>query len=455
MAALNSPERLIGYSHSFVFLVLPMNRKAFAPDKEISNQIGAEQQDKAANRSGSPIFQQDADDLKRILQDHSALVAQLASLSSKEKVALMHHWMAQLDSEQLQALIASGQQQLSVLESPPPVQSQTRLLLKKDYTYQQQGLSRPTQYYVYLRRRKPKLDRYIGTLFYVPEGCTLSYKVDAKGRVLFYPPHNLFQLKDTQNPTDVRLVRLLFLEPPPPDYTFTKQQNDSPQIHLHLEYLDPHTHQVLSQERYPFPFCMYEGGQLDRYRWEVSVVSSLTSGAETSFSGSALENSSSRLAADAPHRVLTDSKQLTQFFLANPEQAPLILERMRLWVSWSDRAMPQSHWKIVQPEQTDPINQTYRLIHSDSKRTILSCRLDQATVRFHHSLPVVMQWFQALGLAVSESQDQRQYTAAELKLAHSLFIDMSLSQTDPLVVLKQLFGVSFTNTATRTDPRID
>jgi hypothetical protein len=430
-----------------------MNRKVFASDKGISNQISVEQQDKAANRSGSTIPQQDADDLKRILQDHSALVAQLASLSSKEKVALMHHWMAQLDSEQLQALVASGQQQLAVLESPP-IQSQTRLLLKKDYTYQQQGLSRPTQYYVYLRRRKPKLDRYIGTLFYVPQGCTLSYKVDAKGRVLFYPPHNLFQLKDTQNPTDTRLVRLLFLEPPPPDYTFTKQQNDSPQIYLHLEYLDSSTHQVLSQECYPFPFCMYEGGQLDRYRWEVSVVS-FTSGVETSSSGSALENLSSRLTTDPSRRVLTDSNQLTQFFLANPEQAPLILERMRLWVSWSDRAMSQSRWEIVQPEQTDPDNQAYRLIHSDSKRTILSCRLDQAIVRFHHSLPVVMQWFQALGLAVSESQDQRQYTAAELKLAHSLFINMSLSQTDPLVVLKQLFGVSFTDSATSADRQID
>lgn len=435
-----------------------MNLKVFAPDHEMSNQIGSPPQDETADRTGLTIAGQDA--LKRILQDHPGLEAQLAPLTLEEKAALMQQWMTQLERESLQALIAFGQQQLAAIpESPPAVQHQTRLVLKKDYTYQEQGLSQPTQYYVYLRRRKPKLDRYIGTLFYVPQGCSLSYKVDAEGRVLFYPPHNLFQLKDLQNPTEVRLVRLLCLEPPPPDYTFTKQKNDSPPISLHLEYLDPLTHQLLSQECYAFPACMYEGGPLDRYRWNVSVVSGLpVSGlpsgteanlTETNLSASIPERSSSRSTANPSRRIvetlnLETSNQSAPFCLVNSEQAPRILERMQLWVKWSDRAMPQSRWEVVRPlaNQTD---QTYRLIHSNSGRTIFTWQGDRGTVHFNHSLPVVMKWFQDLGLAVSESQNQRQYGAAELKLAHSLFINMSLSETNPLVVLKQLFGVAFTD----------
>jgi hypothetical protein len=424
-----------------------MDRKVPTPDdKEMPDQTRVEHQDEVADPRGSTAAEQDSSDLKRILQDHPALLAQLAPLASEVKAALMLQWMAELDSEQLQALIAFGQQQLASVHLPaPPVQSQTRLLLKKDYTYQEQGLSQPTQYYVYLRRRKPKLDRYIGTLFYVPRGCTLSYNVDSEGRVRFHPPYNLFQLKDTQNPLSIRVVRLLCLEPPPPDYTFTKQQNDSPQIYLHLEYLDPSTHQMLSQDYYPFPFCMYEGGQLDRYRWEVSVVSSPLPGAESHSSAASLDQLSPRLPTDTPHRLL-ETSQSAQFFLSNSAQAPLILERMRLWVSWSDRAMSQSRWEIVQSEPANQTKQpqTYALMHSGSRRIILSCQLDQAAVRFNYSLPVVMQWFQDLGLAVSESPDRRQYTAAELKLAHSLFVNMSLSQTNPLVVLKQLFGLSFT-----------
>lgn len=424
-----------------------MNLKVFAPDHEMSNQIGLPQQDETADR-GLTIAGQDA--VQRVLQNHPGLEAQLASVTLAEKVALMHHWVTQLDRESLQTLLASGQQHLATMPDSPAVQHQTRLVLKKDYTYQEQGLSQPTQYYVYLRRRKPKLDRYIGTLFYVPHGCSLSYKVDAEGRVLFYPPHNLFQLKDSQNPAEVRLVRLLCLEPPPPDYTFTKQKNDSPPIALHLEYLDPRTHQLLSQECYPFPSCMYEGGPLDRYRWNVSVVAAAAADSETNPAVSIQAQSASG-AANSPRWIAETSAQPTQFRLANPAQAPRILERMQLWVKWSDRAMPQARWEIVQPEPAHQTNQIYRLIHSHSGRTILEWQGDRATVHFDHSLPIVMKWFQDLGLAVSESQNQRQYSAAELKLAHSLFINMSLSQTNPLIVLKQLFGVAFTDRDSQSD----
>jgi hypothetical protein len=77
------------------------------------------------------------------------------------------------------------------------------------------------------------------------------------------------------------------------------------------------------------------------------------------------------------------------------------------------------------------------------KRRILRFSGDRAAIAFENSLPVLVRWFHDLSLAVSQSPNQRQYSAAQLQLAHSLFVEMSLPQTDPVVVLKKLFGVEF------------
>jgi hypothetical protein len=83
------------------------------------------------------------------------------------------------------------------------------------------------------------------------------------------------------------------------------------------------------------------------------------------------------------------------------------------------------------------------LINAHFKRPILSFSAKNQTVRLENSLPVLIKWFHDLSLAVSQSQNQRQYTAAQLKLAHDLFVEMNLPQTDPVVILKKLFGVDF------------
>lgn len=201
-----------------------------------------------------------------------SILKQLVELHPDLRDRLFHQLLTHLETDQIQALVELGLQELgdrrrrTALSTP-----QTHLLLKKDYSYRERGLQEPTQYYVYLRRRKPKLDRYIGALFYIPQGCTLSYSQDDNGRILFHSPR-CFQLRDSRNPAVIKIVRLIALEPPSSEYTFDKQQNDTPNIILHLEYLEPATHQLLSHEEYPFPLCMYEKGTLDRYRWEVSPV---------------------------------------------------------------------------------------------------------------------------------------------------------------------------------------
>lgn len=412
------------------------------------------------------------------LASYADILQQVSQLDSQTKAALIRHLIPQLETEQISTLLEVGQQEVgerqrrlaAVLES-----RQTRLLLKKDYTYQDRGLSEPTQYYVYLRRRKPKLDRYIGTLFYIPEGCLLSYFPDEEGRLLFNPPHNVFRLQDSKNPSNIQVVRLIGLEPPPPSYTFTKQQNDTPEIHLRVEYLDPVTYQPLSEELYSFPFCMYEGGKLDRYRWDVSVVDVAEAG-ELSATALPIEGqpftdkSVDRPPAASPavdprpqatsaiadvsfeapgpitakpsRRVIELSNTASStFYLVNRSDAPSVLERMRLWVTWSEKAMPQSRWEIVQQ------GSVYTLRNASFKRKILSFSPEQASITLENSLPVLMKWFQDLGLVVSQSQNQRQYNSAQIKLAHSLFVDMSLPQKEAVVVLKKLLGVKCSKTS--------
>jgi hypothetical protein len=446
-------------------------------------------------KAGTPLLHQterfsavsnDASSNSKLMQ-YTDMLAQVNQLKADAKLALVYELISDLEAEQIQSLVEFAQREITERQRPAVASSlsvpdrKTRLLLKKDYSYQNRGLSEPNQYYVYLRRRKPKLDRYIGTLFYVPQGCTLSYFPDEEGRVLFRPPHNVFQLKDFKNPDITQLVRLIGLEPPPPGYTFTKQQNDVPEIYLRLEYLDPITHQPLSEETYPFPFCMYEGGELDRYRWDVtrfiiptitSSVNKQTSSLSDAFADSASHvssinstqsiesnvsldspgnqklaaseksystaNSSEKSSAGFPRRVieLPPTKSET-FYLVDRNDAPSVLERMRLWVTWSDKAMPQSRWEIVQSDGK------YTLMNANFKRTILSFSIDAASVSLENSLPVLMQWFHDLALAVSQSQSQRCYSAAQLKLAHSLFVEMSLPQDSLLKVLRILFGVEF------------
>lgn len=133
---------------------------------------------------------------------------------------------------------------------------------------------------------------------------------------------------------------------------------------------------------------------------------------------------------------LSNSKSLT-FYLTNQTDLETVLKRMKLWVAWSEKAMPQSRWEVVQK------GSAWTLMNARFKRKILTLCDDRAAITLENSLPALMKWFHDLSLAVSQAQSQKQYSTAQLKLAHSLFVEMSLPQTDPLVVLKKLFGVEF------------
>lgn len=405
----------------------------------------------------------------------SDLLKSTTQLSPKAKIALIQKLISQLEPDSVQAVVEFGLKEIANhhRRHVSSVEHNTRLLLKKDYSYQARGLSEPTQYFVYLRRRKPKLDRYIGALFHVPQGCALSYFLDTEERLIFNPPHNVFELHDSEQPNHTQVVRLICLEPPPPDYTFDKQQNDVPEIKLHLEYLHSQTYQLLSKQTYPFPRCMYEGGELDRYRWEVKAIElsaelsvSPRNALPTSVAEPllAVDASPAQFDLDAPlidrseliapqfsneaisiepqRQVLELQPKLLTFYLSQQNDADAILKRMRLWVTWSEKAMPQSRWEIVQE------NGSYTLMNARFKRRILRFSPGSNSIVLENSLPVLMKWFHDLSLAVSQSQSRRQYGATQLKLAHSLFIEMSLPQTDAAIVLKKLFGAKFASSPT-------
>jgi hypothetical protein len=103
--------------------------------------------------------------------------------------------------------------------------------------------------------------------------------------------------------------------------------------------------------------------------------------------------------------------------------------------------MPQSRWELLQD------GTVYTLRNASFKRNILRFSLDRASVTLENSLPALMRWFHDLGLAISQSQSQKQFSPTQLKLAHSLFVDMSLPQDNPLAVLKKLFGIEFSKTS--------
>jgi hypothetical protein len=436
-----------------------------------------ERRDRTRSRKSSATFQSFTPDLESTLlpgiDDYPlepGLFAQVSQLAPPAKLALICRLLPQLELHQVQALIDSGLQSMAQRQTAmaTTVSPNTRLVLKKDYTYQDRGLTEPTQYYVYLRRCKPKLDRYIGTLFYVPQGCTLSYFLDTDGRIMFNPPHHIFQLRDYNDAAKVQVVRLIGLEPPPIDYTFTKQQKDIPAIYLQVEFLDAQTHQLITQEKLAFPACMHEGGRLDRYRWEVSPVFALSEPTlpPESVPPLALTASVSTLPPSpvnpfepvdpAPLATVKPPVSLSQeppklarrvlelpkakaptFYLADRNQTDLILKRLKLWATWSEKTMPQAKWAVV-PEGSD-----YVLINGQGQRRMLKFSPDQGAVILENTLPVLMKWFHDLGLVVSQTQSHRRYSVAQLKLARNLFVDMSLPQTDAAQVLKKLFGVEF------------
>lgn len=432
--------------------------------------------------------------------DHPSRYLELFDLASRldarTKQALCQLLLTQLNTDQVREAVDFGKSELATREgkisSRKPQERCTRLVLKKDYSFQKLNLADPTQYFVYLVRRKPKLDRYIGTLFYIPEGFPLSYFPDAEGRIVFTAPNNLFKLSDSQS-AQSQVVRLVSIDPPPPEYTFEKGQEDVPELYLRLDYLNPVTYELKASERYPYPACMYEGGKLDRYRWSVAPLV-LSPDAQSKLQAMSLESGQSgqalqidqtellpatqrreslsvssqtsqtitQLTELADHRaiaaspapapgspsprpkkfILTDlpKANTATYYLFNPEQGKAVLERLWLYAALSELAIPQAKWVIEQ----NPDRQTvYQLVNSKSKRLIVQFSLEDSAITLQNSFPVITTGFRDLARSASQMQNDPRITREQRTFMHKLHVEMGLPQQNPLEILEKLFGVKF------------
>lgn len=427
---------------------------------------------------------------------HTELFDRVTRLDFQTKQTLCQLLLTQLSAEQAQEVIDFGKSELAAREGKvsstrKPPERCTRLVLKKDYSFQKLNLAHPTQYFVYLVRRKPKLDRYIGALFYVPGGVPLSYFPDADGRIVFTPPNNIFKLVDSES-SQVQVVRLVAIEPPPSGYTFERGQEDSPEIYLSLDYLDPVSYDLLRSERYHYPTCMYEGGELDRYRWKVELLVLPLDLQPRLFSSGAAQlpaaSTGTELLSDVQHHEsLSVSAQTAQtitqltaladngaivsstptppvpamsstprpkkfiltelpkantatYYLTEPQQRDEVLERLRLFAAISELAMPHAKW-VIEGRSDSGI---YRLANSKTKRLIVQFAAHETAVTLQNSFPVIMTAFR--DLARSASQASQRMTREQQSVMHKLHVEMGLPHKNPLEILEKLFGVTFRDT---------
>ncbi|MBI4783774.1 MAG: hypothetical protein HY785_21030 [Oscillatoriophycideae cyanobacterium NC_groundwater_1537_Pr4_S-0.65um_50_18] len=430
---------------------------------------------------------------------HSELFEMALRLDPQAKQSLCQLLLTQLSAEQTREVIDFSRSELAAREGKgsltrKPAERCTRLVLKKDYSFQKLNLAHPTQYFVYLVRRKPKLDRYIGALFYVPSGVSLSYFPDAEGRIVFTPPHNVFKLVDSES-AQTQVVRLASIEPPPAEYTFERGQEDVPEIYLCLDYLDPVTYEWVRSERYHYPTCMYEGGKLDRYRWKVEplelpveiqtrlqslpAISEQTLSLpveETGLLSGVQRRESLSVSSETAHTItqltaLADSAAIapaTQapatpavsatprpkkfiltelpkantatYYLADPQQSVVVLERLRIFAALSELAMPHAKWVVEERSDTA----IHRLVNSKTKRLIVQFSTDETAVMLQNSFPVIMTAFR--DLARSASQTSQRMTREQQSLTHKLHVEMGLPHKNPLEILEKLFGVTFQDT---------
>ncbi len=442
----------------------------------------------------APLLHSPLSSLEGQISRHTDLFDRVARLDSQTKQTLCQLLLTQLSAEQTQEVIDFGKSDLAAREGKvsiarKPPERCTRLVLKKDYSFQKLNLAHPTQYFVYLVRRKPKLDRYIGALFYIPGGVPLSYFPDADGRIVFTPPNNIFRLVDSES-SQVQVVRLVAIEPPPSSYTFERGQEDIPEISLSIDYLDPVSYDLLRSERYHYPTCMYEGGELDRYRWKVELlVLSLDLQARLSASSGAVQPPAipveTELLSGVQHREsLSVSSQTAQtitqltaladnaaiassppalpvpamsstprpkkfiltelpkantatYYLAESQQSDKVLERLRLFAAISELAMPHAKW-VIEGRSDGGI---YRLTNSKTKRLIVQYASHETAVTLQNSFPVIMTAFR--DLARSASQTSQRMTREQQSLMHKLHVEMGLPHKNPLEILEKLFGVTF------------
>lgn len=196
-----------------------------------------------------------------------ALLKSLSGLDFQEQLEVLQQLFLQLENQQLDQIIQAASNELDNRQK-----ALTRLMGKRDYKFYQKGKTR--QVYIYVRRRqRQNVSCYLGELFLIPEGHAYQFCSSPDGGLLF-PENNIFRLSDPKTGRS-HVIKLLKLDPPPPDYDIPDPGSKEPidlQLKLHLELLNPVTLQPQDRRFTYFPTCMHGAGQLSQSVWQVEVV---------------------------------------------------------------------------------------------------------------------------------------------------------------------------------------
>jgi hypothetical protein len=229
--------------------------------------------------------------------------------------------------------------------------------------------------YVYVLRRRDGVQRCLGAL--LPVEHDYQYRLPEAGGIVF-SQHEQFRLTHKSDPQQVKLIRLLRLDPPPPDYDFEDDQPLNLQVGLHFESLNPFTYQPQSVHQVDFPDCL-KTGIFRKKDWHFEAIALPPSAATTFEVGSATASG--------------------QFLRVAPQAVPAVLEQIEQWEILSQSALKGDRWHLTISEVA------YRLIHG-SGTLIVEYRTRDSLLWSEQSVPVLVQWFEELATGASPEAQQ-------------------------------------------------
>ncbi|MEP0914344.1 hypothetical protein NDI45_25900 [Leptolyngbya sp. GB1-A1] len=372
------------------------------------------------------------------------------SLHPRQKVSLIRHLITRLPShelEVLQKIIKNEENERAQVEQQGVSQIKTpvhRIKVKKDYSFRELDLPYPQQYFISISAKyKIHGDIYLGVLFFVESGYALDYVPSKLGTIQFNPETSIFRLESSESHQH-KIIRLIMLTPPPPDYDVMKIK---PEIYkqvpcfLHVEILDDNL-QIVEREQYQFPACMFLREVFDRDYWDVVTpihLSGVTSHSDSASAASQDNSRSSGFSQTVPPRslrVICQPKMQPNsptFIIVNQAKISLMTSFLRQLAVLSQKAFPHSPWRF----NLRDLN--YRLLHS-SKKIIVEVRVNDREVLIGEMpLNILSDWCRDLGVQISQNANSTRYTERDKEIARNLMIEFSASISDPLTFLEKFF----------------
>lgn len=247
------------------------------------------------------------------------------------------------------------------------VLSEAKLEIKK-LSYQ--GSKTESKYsYVYVIKRSSSKGQSVGPLFHTINQHEYRYTLLDNGGIAF-SSGEIFKLTSRDNPAQVRLIRLLKLDPPPLDYQFGNKLV----IPLHFENYHPQTREPVSRQSVPFPDCI-KSGTFQKKHWLVESQSIHS----------------------------TESESIQAPVLLTERQVQKAVGLLQSWQKLSSYL--KSPWYVSISDDG-----RYKLIHSSGK-PMFGCDTRRLRFMSYQSPQCLSAWFEELALALISvaTTDERFY----------------------------------------------